>query len=87
MYTTSEIESFDVVSNDWEGSPVAVLFRSYPTFEVVAKYEVQMSLPEDGEARTHTIHVKNQDERVAIQEITVMKAESKCNQSPCDINT
>lgn len=77
IYTTSEVQFLDVVSNDQEEVEVTVIFRSYPTFEVVARFEIRIPLAEDGEEQSYIIHAQTEEKKIAIQEITVVKAESK----------
>lgn len=67
-----------MISNEvQELTEVTVTFRSYPIFEVVAKFEVRVLLPEDGEEQAYTIHARTEEKKAAVQEIVVIKAESK----------
>lgn len=75
IYTTSQIDFMDVISSDQKEVEVAVIFHSYPTFEVVAKFEVRIPLPDDGEERIYILHAQTEEKKIAIQEITVVKAE------------
>lgn len=79
IYTTSAVKSLDVVNNKENTKATTVIFHSYPKFEVVATFEVTVDLP-DGEKREgeqYTIHVENEEKKVATQEITIVKAERK----------
>jgi hypothetical protein len=44
---------------------------------VVAKYDVRVVLPDEGKEEVYTIHALTKEKRAAVQEITIVKAESE----------
>lgn len=77
VYTTSKVRLFDVVNEDLDNLySISVILLTYPVFEVVASYRVEIH-EVDEEIRNYTIHVVNEDNRSVTQSIRVFKARGK----------
>ena len=79
IYTTSEVESLDVVNNNRRDAEVTVILHSYPKFEVVATFEVTVRLPNEEKrgGEQYTIHVQNEEKKASVEGIHIVKAERK----------
>lgn len=78
IYTTTPLSSFEIRKPS--GEPTEFLFAliSYPTFEILAKYQVDLPQLDSEISGQYVISVTNEEGGMESQRITIIKAQSEC---------